>query len=139
MDWINWLQVIGTGSVLLFVGGLLAAFYGVRFHLWWLAAVGSVRALAPSVPHRPRPLFAALAGSVSRTGCGRRAAVARGAVNALALLAMGVIASLVGRPRAILLDGDYGWVLVIGLLVGSIVLAWNRPPWIPVERPQAKH
>jgi hypothetical protein len=62
-----------------------------------------------------------------------------GAVNALALLAMGVIASLVGGPRAILLDGDYGWVLVIGLLVGSIVLAWNRPPWIPVERPQAKH
>jgi hypothetical protein len=138
MDRIKWLQVIGTGSVLLFVGSLPAAFYGVRFRLWCLAAVGSVLSLPLClIAHVPSLLLWLVPCLELAAAVAPRWRV--DAVGAWALLAMGVIASLVGGPRAILLDGDYGWVLVIGLLVGSIVLAWNRPPWIPVERPQAKH
>ena len=134
MDRIN---VIGNVLVLLFGASLLATFYAVRFRLWWLAAVAAVLSLPLSlVAHVPYSLLWLIPALHLTAAIALRWRV--GAAGALALLAMGVIVSLVGGPGTFLLDGDYGWVLFIGLLVGFIALAWNRPPWVPVEQPRAE-
>ena len=57
-----------------------------------------------------------------------------GAAGALALLLLGVIVGLVGGPGTFLLHTGDAWVLFIGLLVGFIALAWNRPPWERAEQ-----
>ena len=62
-----------------------------------------------------------------------------GATGWLALLLAGLLVGLVGGPGTILVHRDYGWALLIGLLVGFLALAWNRPPWIPVEQPRLEH
>jgi hypothetical protein len=133
MDRTDWLQLIGTKSIALFIVGLLATFYAVSFRIWCLAAVAALLSL-------PLCLFAhfflllvwlipflQLAAAVAL-----RWRV--GAAGTLALL-LGVIVGLVGGPGTILVHGSYAWVLLIGLLVGFIALAWNRPPWVHVEQP----
>ena len=45
MDRTSWIQLIGTASIALYVVSLVAVFYGVRFHIWWLPAVAAVFSL----------------------------------------------------------------------------------------------
>src|SRR5918994_6859028 len=57
-----------------------------------------------------------------------------GAGGWLALLLAGLVVGLVGGPGAILVHRGYGRVLLIGLLVGFLALAWQQPPWVRVEQ-----
>jgi hypothetical protein len=121
--------------LLLLAASLLATFYGVRFRIWWLTAIAAVLAL-------PFALVAHIPYLVSwLIPCLQVAAAVAlrwrvGATGWLALLLAGLIVGLVGGPGTILVHRDYGWALLIGLLVGFLALAWNRPPWIPVEQPR---
>jgi hypothetical protein len=120
--------------LLLLGASLLATFYGVRFRVWWLVALGAVLSLPFCfvahffllldwlIPFLQLAVAIALRWRV-------------GAAGTLALLATGVIIALVGGPGTILLHGRYARVLFIGLLVGFMALAWSRPPWVHGEPP----
>jgi hypothetical protein len=119
--------------LLLLGASLVATFYGVRFRIWWLVAVAAVLSL-------PFTLVAHIAYQVSwlLPFLQVAAAVALrwrvGAGGWLALLLTGLVVGLVGGPAAILVHRGYGRVLLIGLLVGFLALAWQQPPWVRVEQ-----
>ena len=135
MDRTSLLQLTGTASIALFVVSLVAVFYAVRFRIWWLAAVAALFSLPLCliahffllldwlIPFQQLAVAIALCWRV-------------GAAGTLALLATGVIIALVGGPGTILVHGSYAWVLLIGLLVGFIALAWSRSPWVHGEQPR---
>jgi hypothetical protein len=119
--------------LLLLAASLLATFFGVGFRVWWLAAAAAVIAL-------PFTLVAYIPYLVSwLIPCLQVAAAVAlrwrvGAVGWLALLLTGLIVGLVGGPGTILVHRNYGWALLVGLLVGFLALAWQQPPGVGVEQ-----